>query len=331
LAAAGVDGGLTLHSVDSDMNPNSILFGETNTLRSGWRVAVYLLATVLAGGGVAVLVVGLFETLYPGGPGIALMAGVQGLTMSAVALAIGWLCATFFEKLPFRSLGAAFTRGWLTHFIVGILVGGITFAVAALVGMASGGLRFRLNTDAGIPTIAMTVAVSFLIFAAAAAFEEALLRGYMLQTFIRSDLTLFAVLLTSMIFATLHNANPGSTWLSWLNTFLAGIWLAVAYLKTRDLWFPLGIHLSWNWVMGSVFGIEVSGLTDIIQAPLMREADTGPTWLTGGDYGLEGGVICTVALLVSTVAIHFLPYIRPDEEVLAMTSPNYQPLADRTG
>ena len=313
------------------MDPNSIFFDETNTLRSGWRFAIYLLATVFAGGAVSVIVVGLFRTLYPGGPGTPAMAGVYGLTMGAVALFVGWLCARYFERLPFRSLGAAFTRGWLVHFIVGILVGGITFAFAALVGMASGGLRFRLNTDAGISAIATTLAVSFLIFAAAAAFEEALLRGYMLQTFIRSDLTLFAVLLTSMIFASLHNANPGSTWLSWLNTFLAGIWLAAAYLKSRDLWFPLGIHLSWNWVMGSVFGIEVSGLTEIIPAPLMREADTGPAWLTGGDYGVEGGVICTIALIVSAAAIYFLPRLKPDEDMLAMTSPGYHSTRNEQG
>ena len=164
--------------------------------------------------------------------------------------------------------------------------------------------------------------MTFGLFFVAAAFEEAVLRGYILQTFVRSNLVLFAGVFTSMVFATLHNANPSATWLSWLNTFLAGVWLAVAYLKTRDLWLPLGVHMSWNWVQGSVFGVEVSGLTKIVEAPLMREFDTGPSWLTGGEYGIEGGVACTIALIVSTAAIHFLPFIRPDQKLLALTSPH---------
>ena len=135
-----------------------------------------------------------------------------------------------------------------------------------------------------------------------------LFRGYILQTFIRSDLALFGVLLTSTLFATVHNANPSATTLSWINTFIAGIWFAVAYLKTRDLWLPTGLHLAWNWTQGSIFGVEVSGLKEIVKAPLMRESDAGPAWLTGGDYGIEGGVVTTVALVVSTVAIWLVPY-----------------------
>jgi len=304
------------------MNFKTFLFDETNTLRSGWRFLIFALGFTFVG-----LVVGTATlVILEGAFGIAVRGSAQflvtnGLASLAVALGVGWLCARFFEKLPFRSLGAWFTKGWLGQLIIGLVVGSVTFAVAAGFAMLFGGLSFRQNADVSTEAVVMTLLTSLAIFAAAAAFEEALFRGYMLQTFLRSDMALFAVLLTSTLFATVHNANPNATLLSWINTFLAGIWFAVAYLKTRTLWMPFGLHLAWNWIQGPVFGIEVSGLTDIITAPIMREIDNGPAWLTGGDYGIEGGLACTAALVLFTAAIYFLPIPQPDEEIISLTSP----------
>ncbi len=308
---------------------SSILFDGHGTLRSGWRFLIFTVLVVFAGGPAAFAAYAALSFLFPEGPGIAVSLTVNSVVSAATALLAGWVCARYLEHLPFRSLGAAFTKGWLKNLVTGILLGGLTFAAASVIGLASGSLSFTLDPDADFSAILTTLVISFVIFFAAAAFEEALLRGYVLQTFVRSDLTLFAILFTSLIFATLHNANPGATWLSWLNTFLAGVWLAAAYLRTRDLWFPLGIHLAWNWVQGSVFGIEVSGLTEIIRSPVFREVDAGPAWVTGGDYGIEGGVVCTAAIVLSIAAIWFLPNLTPDPELAAMTSPPSPNVNDR--
>ncbi len=101
---------------------------------------------------------------------------------------------------------------------------------------------------------------------------------------------------------------------------LAGVWFGIAYLRTRDLWFPFGIHVLWNWTQGSVFGIEVSGLTKLSPAPIFNEVDRGPAWLTGEHYGIEGSLACTIAILISIALIHFLPGISPDKELMEMTS-----------
>jgi len=111
----------------------------------------------------------------------------------------------------------------------------------------------------------------------------------------------------SLLFAFAHNVNPSVSPLALANTFIAGIWFAAAYLKTRDLWFPFGIHFAWNWLQGPIFGINVSGIGDFSPDPLMRATDAGPAWLTGGAYGIEGGVACTFALMLSLVLIYYLP------------------------
>jgi hypothetical protein len=122
-----------------------------------------------------------------------------------------------------------------------------------------------------------------------------------------------------MFFAFAHFNNPSANWVSVTNTALAGIWFGVAYLKTRNLWFPFGIHFVWNWLQGAVFGIPVSGITEITTAPMLQQTEKGSEFLTGGGYGVEGGFACTIALIVSTASIYFLPLLKPTEEMLALT------------
>jgi hypothetical protein len=70
----------------------------------------------------------------------------------------------------------------------------------------------------------------------------------------------------------------------------------------------------WNWMQGAFFGIEVSGLTNLVSIPLLKEIDSGPVWLTGETYGVEGGIVTTIAILVSIVVIYFLPWMKPNEK-----------------
>lgn len=284
------------------METPNFLFGSDGKLRSGWRFAAFTAVFIVT----YIFLVSITFTLFQG---LGLSAAgsnwflVHSVIALAIALVLGWLAGKYFEQLPFEALGVSFRDNWLRNSLIGLVGGVATFALAAGVAMLFGGMRFSFNAEADTGSIATTLLISFVVFAAAAAFEEALFRGYILQTFIRSDLTVFGIVLTSLLFASIHNSNPSANLISWANTFIAGIWFGIAYLKTRDLWFPTALHLAWNWAQGSIFGIEVSGLTDISKNPLLREMDLGPAWLTGGSYGMEGGIATTVAILASTLVI----------------------------
>lgn len=292
------------------MTFSSIFSGPDGRLRSGWRFGVFSALFLVAGvflSGVAFVLTSPLD--IESGPGSSAFLFTNGLLMTAAALLIGWLCSSRLEGLPFSSLGASFSSGWLQNLVIGSLLGAATLSLAIGIAWAFGGVSFAFN-EARASAIVQTMLLSFAVFAAAGAAEEALFRGYIFQTFDRSRLTLFAVVLTSLLFATVHNANPNASAFSWGNTFLAGIWFAVAYLRTRDLWFATGLHVMWNWMQGAFFGIEVSGLRELVPAPLLMETDAGPAWLTGGSYGLEGGIACTVALLISTAVIWFVPGLK---------------------
>jgi membrane protease YdiL (CAAX protease family) len=299
------------------MNGHDIFFGGNGKLRSGWRFGIFVAAYIFASIFIALIVGALVLGLALQGASLFLISSVASLIP---ALVLGWLCGKFFERLPFKALGTSFTAGWAKHFLIGSLLGAVTLLVAVGIAAAFGDLHFSFS-GAGASDLVRSALLSFLIFAAGAAFEEALFRGYILQTFARSGMAWFAIIITSVFFGVVHLNNPNANYVGAANTMLAGIWFGVAYLKTRDLWFVWGLHLFWNWMQGSVFGIEVSGLTDIVSVSVLKEADRGPDWLTGGNYGIEASIACTIALIVSTTAIHFMPFLQPSEEMLKLSEP----------
>ncbi|MGB7067959.1 MAG: type II CAAX endopeptidase family protein [Pyrinomonadaceae bacterium] len=303
------------------MNLAYAFFNTNNRLRSGWRFLVFLAFLIISGSILGFTGMALFDLL-----GIDVQRGsatsilLNGVLSLIPAILIGWLCGRFLENLPFRALGMSFTPRWLEHLIYGLIIGGVTIGFAAALAMIFGGIGFKLNLKDGLPAILNTLWISFIVFAVAAAFEEAVFRGYILQTFTRAGLAPLAIGLTAVLFGLVHFANPSFGWISSINTAIAGVWFGISYLKTRDLWFVFGLHFMWNWVQGAVMGIEVSGLTDITRSPVFLEIDSGPHWLTGGEYGIEGGLACTAALLVSTVLIFWLPILNAERELLAMTN-----------
>jgi len=303
------------------MKTRDIFFGVDAKLRSGWRFSVFVIFYGLISFFLSLVSAPfLFSLAMDESMPRYLPFAVGGFFGLAPAILIGWLCGKLLEELPFRALGVWFTGGWLKHLIIGSLIGALTLGIAVAIGVVFGNLDFSFNS-AETSAITQTLLSSLLVFGVAAAFEEALFRGYILQTFARSGLAWLAIILTSVFFGAVHLGNPNAGLLSTLNTALAGVWFGVAYLKTRDLWFVWGLHLMWNWTQGAIFGIEVSGLTEIVHSPLLKESDHGPAWLTGENYGIEASIACTIALIVSTIVIYFMPLLKPSEEMRKLSEP----------
>ena len=299
----------------------NVFFNSHGRVRSGWRFTVFLISYIIFASSLTIGFVSILSVLPVGAGQNSLITLVGTFSiLSSIAIFLGWFYGKFFEDLPFRSLGIWFTQNWFRNLVCGLIIGAISIGFAALIPLLFGAITFQYNLGAGRSPIILTLAVTLLIFTVGAISEEVLFRGYLLQTMSRTKLFGVGMLLTSVLFASAHNANPGANFFSWLNTFLAGVWFCIAYRKTRDLWFPIGVHFAWNWVQGSILGINVSGLGDLATAPLMRSEDFGPVWLTGGSYGLEGGISCTLALVFSCGLIWILPFIKPNEELLEMSS-----------
>jgi len=300
-----------------------IFINEFGRLRSGWRALLYFLA-LLAATFILTTILRIafvvFRGVVPRIPHPEFVAEIVFRTgLLVAALVAGYLCARFLEGLPWRSLGLTFHTRWLKDLIIGSVVGFGSLAIAVAITLPNGALLFSFSNAGSTALIRSMLGSAMLLFVAALA-EEAVFRGYGLQTLTRAKLAWLAVLLTSVPFGLVHLANPNVVrGVTFVNTVLAGVWLAVAYLRTRSLWLPLGLHWSWNWALGWFFGLPISGV-DLVSQPLLRAADAGPFWLTGGSYGIEGGFACTVALTLSTVFLWLTPWISATPELKKLTS-----------
>ncbi len=307
------------------MDLKQVFINSAGRLRSGWRLLIFVLLLVILLFVFGAVGTKLAELAFRATPSTGVAHYVENLVarivLLVVALLAGFICTRWLEGLPWRALGLWFHVGWLRDLFWGSVIGVLTLAVATAIATAGGGLSFTISGRDVLFKVGQSLLFSGMLFILAALAEEALFRGYPLQTMTRANLAWFAVFLTSVPFAAVHLRNPNVVaGFTFINTALAGVWLAVAYLRTRSLWFPLGVHWAWNWALGSLFGLPVSGLTDLAPHPLLHGTDLGPAWLTGGSYGIEGGVACTITLIVSTIFIWRTGLVSATPEMKVLTS-----------
>ena len=135
--------------------------------------------------------------------------------------------------------------------------------------------------------------------------EEVLFRGIVFRMMDERWGTLVALILSSLLFGFLHITNDNATvWSSVAITVEAGLLLGAAYKWSGSLWLPIGIHWSWNFFQGPVFGFAVSGNETY---SLVRPLIDGPVWMTGGDFGAEASVPALILGLAVTILFFYTP------------------------
>src|SRR6476661_2613383 len=213
------------------MKLNTLIFDEAGRPRSGWRVMIFLLAWTLCS---TILGIVAYVTFLGGRtqPPDRLEEFALTSSVSLIAtLVAGWMCGRWLEGLPFQALGAALSLKGFKNFTIGMLVGAGTLSMAVAIAAALGNYDFELNRELSVDAIVRGLLISLLVLAVAAAFEEALFRGYMFQTLTRSGLSWLALLLTAAVFGAVHLGNPGSGNISTVDTVIAGLLFGLAYLK----------------------------------------------------------------------------------------------------
>lgn len=108
------------------------------------------------------------------------------------------------------------------------------------------------------------------------------------------------IIVSSIAFAALHLGNSGISPLALVNLALFGVFAGVYFIQRGNIWGVAAIHSIWNFAQGNIFGILVSGNDfgiTIFEATINEEM----TLVNGGDFGLEGGILTTIVLVVATV------------------------------
>ena len=207
-------------------------------------------------------------------------------------LVIG-LFMQFVDKEKFIDLGFK-TKGKLKEFIVGIVAGLIVMGLGYYLLSSVGQLSFQsINFDM------QEILISFLLFTIVAIVEETLLRGYVLRNLMYSFNKYIALIWSSILFSLMHGFNPNIDTFALIELFLAGILLGQSYIHTKNLWFPIALHFSWNFFQ-THFGFNVSGQDtySLIEFSIVENN----LW-NGGDFGFEGSWLSIISSIIMIILV----------------------------
>lgn len=202
----------------------------------------------------------------------------------------------FIDKQSFLSIGLPF-KNRHKDILAGFAMAVSIIGVGSLVIYSLGYIDFSQNLI-DLPNLTSNL----ILFILVALCEEIIFRGYILNNLLTSMNKYIALIISAVIFALVHGINPNLSLLGALNLFLAGILLGSAYIFTKNLWFPISLHLFWNFFQGPIFGYSVSGQET---NSLFNNDIIGNEIINGGEFGFEGSVICTIITLAAALAILF--------------------------
>lgn len=215
-------------------------------------------------------------------------------------LAVAWFMAHFIDHRSFVTLGFS-PDHWIRDLLLGLSLGAGWLALSVAVLWFA---RWAQIQPAGVLSGSVLAwSGTALVFNTVA--QEVLARSYIFQTIRSQTNATVAVMVSAILFMAYHAGAYQGAWLPAVNVFAASILFGVAYQLTGNLWLPIAMHFSWNFLLGPVLGLAVSGNTQLKSGWQLLTVQ-GPTGLTGGAFGMEGGLVVTLTTLLGIGALFIL-------------------------
>jgi uncharacterized protein len=273
-------------------------------VRSGWKIAATLSTALLL-----TLVVQLIAVLIA----VALMPAEGSLDerITAATEQFGWLLTLLQEavmiavpvfawkklsKRPLKDMGLPRLRGHGRELAFGLALGIIAITLACGAILISGSAYVASWT----PKLTGGTLLYLGLFISVGFSEEILSRGYVMSALRQTRSMAAVIAISSVIFSCLHALNSGFDLLPFINIVLAGLLFAYMYIRSNNIWMPIGFHITWNYFQGSICGFPVSGNnTGGVITTVYSNSDL----LNGGMFGPEGGLAVTAVLLLCFLVV----------------------------
>lgn len=271
---------------------------EKDDKKMGWIRVLLILLPYLIIVGVFQFVAYIIIGYSPNGTNTP--KSLTGQTVVSIATLLGTLSVLHLfikmvEKREFLDLGLSLT-GRIKDILIGILAGFLIMAIAFFILLFLNELQFlAFNFNA------KSILFSSLVFIAVSIDEELLFRGYIQRNLMYSFNDYIALLISAVLFALAHGFNPNFSYIAFIGIFFAGILLGISYLFTKNLWFPIALHFSWN-LFQTYFGFNVSGqeFYSIIEFQIAEN-----NIINGGDFGFEASILSLFLQLILILVIFF--------------------------
>lgn len=229
---------------------------------------------------------------------------------AGVLTVLGALLMVFrvFDKYNFAHVFV--TRNIGTGFVKGSVIGLVLVVFCTALAWLNGNVSFTLGNFNFLFLLGY-----ILLYVLVGVMEELIFRSFTLLALSERYPVSIGVLITSLLFGLAHYYNPGFTWLAMFNISLVGILLAYCILWKRNIYWAIGIHFGWNFTEGMLLGYKVSG-TDAVG--LLIAQPKGAAYLSGGNFGIEASIYCTIIMVLAIAYLLIRHRIAPVNEVLAI-------------
>jgi CAAX protease family protein len=250
--------------------------------------------------------------LLGSGPALFVVSTLGTFAASSVANAV---TLRIYERAQLADIGLGWTAASRHNLLLGVVGGGGAAAVILVVP-----LMVRVANLAPVPNAhfewpSLLLLTLILLFGSVG--EEMLFRGYAFQVLVKAIGPFATILPTAVLFGLAHQTNLNFTWLALVNTILWGVVLGFAFVRSGDLWLPIGLHFGWNWVL-PLFGVSLSGFTMGITGYSVQWRI--PDLWSGGAYGPEGGLLTSAIIVVLFFYLLRAPIQHQDAFLLRETS-----------
>lgn len=285
----------------------SIFINKDSQLRSGWKI-LSVFATIFISFIILSIILGIIIQIALNGAGSKSIQNellksewatlFNVIIMDGFFILIPIIFWKLLDKKPVRNMGLINFKEGYKDFIFGLAFGAVSITIVFAILLNFGGIALINNFSK--PNITISILTGLIMFIIVGFAEEIFNRGYCMTVLNQTKNKWFVVIVSSMIFSALHAGNANVKPLAFINIFLVGVLFAYMFLKSSNIWMPIGYHITWNYFQGNIWGFQVSGgeTKGLYQTKILQE-----NILNGGLFGPEGGLIVTFILLLSFIVV----------------------------
>lgn len=291
-----------------------ILKNKYSEVRSGWKIFLVFLLTYALSFTISLvigMVLGLaFLTLGDGTLPFE-SKSIQNILSSDLGLMISTSLSNaiiilsciviwkIFEKKKVSGMGLTNLKEGYKEFISGLLFGTIAISIVAIILLLMGNVR--LVNSLSKPQLSVALLEGLILFIFVGFGEEILGRAYIMSVLKQTRNKWLVLIISSVIFAILHLGNNGISILAFINLFLVGLLFGYMFMKSKNIWMPIGYHITWNYFQGYIWGFQVSGITT---SGLYKIENINNNIINGGLFGPEGGLIVTIVTCIAFYIVY---------------------------
>lgn len=285
------------------MNSKSIFINRKNKVRSGFKILLVFIAIMIVAALLG-LAYGVFVAIaHRGNPNESIAILQNSKYVYQFIQEISFIIVPIFswkiiEKRSLENIGYVKSKASIGSFLGGLIFGAVSISAVLVILICFGNVT--LSSSLFQPNFTKAAYIDLFFYTSVGFAEETFFRGYCMGSIAESNNKWTAAIISALLFSVAHAANPNVKPLFFINVFLVGLLFSYMFIKSKNIWLPIGYHAMWDYFEGNVWGLPDSG---IVVDGIYKTKVIHSNIINGGLVGPEGGLAVTIVILLGFIII----------------------------